>query len=303
MTHNSQNLKAIACAVLGFGLFSVNDVMVKYLAQSYSVTQTLFWTAFFVCPILTCFGYAKQGKKAFSSKLWKWHIIRGVLMTGLVFCNIYALVQLKVSDFYAVVFTNPLSISLLSWFLLKDKMTKAQLTTIILGLFVVLYMCRPGSGLFNIGTLSAFAGTIFFAFATVLVRSKLRKENPLIIGISGPVVITLVALPLAAYSGFAFPETSMDWFIFVLCGVTAGFGGALFGMGFQYASSAAVVAPFHYTQMIWGALMGYFIFDEIPTQNVIIGSTVLAILGIYLIYTEAKYKKKIAENLIQHEPV
>ena len=302
MTHNLQNLKAIAFAVMGFALFSVNDVIIKVLAQDYSLTQTLFWSAFFVCPVLICYGLVKQGKKAFASKVWDWHFVRGLLMTAMVFCNIFALINLRVTDFYAVVFTNPLTISLLSWIVLKDKLNKQQMITILLGLCTVFYMCRPGAGLFNIGTFSAFCGTLFFALATLLVRSKLRTENPLIIGINGPIVIALISLPLALYFGFAFPQNLMDLGLFILCGVMAGFGGVFFGIGFQYASSAAVVAPFHYTQMIWGAIMGYLVFAEVPTQNVILGSSVLAVLGIYLIFSEARQKREV-KDLIQHEPV
>ncbi len=301
------NLKAIACAVLGFALFSVNDALVKLLASSgYSISQTLFWTAFFVCPVLIGYALMRGGWSRLHSNKWGWHMFRGVLMTALVFCNIYALIHIKITEFYAVIFTNPLSISLLSWLILKDKLSKGQLACIVLGFLAVLYMCRPGAGMFNMGVLSVFVGTIFFAFATVLVRSRLREESALLIGLSGPIVIVLVALPLMAILGeITLPFSAYDWAIFVVCGITAGFGGVFFGLGFQYASSAAVVAPFQFTQMIWGGILGYLLFSEIPSQNEVVGSVVIGGLVTYLIYAEAKARRagRIGANSIQHEPV
>ncbi|MGM0423017.1 MAG: DMT family transporter [Pseudomonadota bacterium] len=308
MSDTMRNLKAIGFVILGFGLFSINDALIKLLALSYSVPQTLFWTAFFVCPVLIGYGLITEGKSAFETKIWGWHFWRGLAMTCVVFCTLFALTQIEMTEFYAIVFTTPMIISLASWVFLKDKLSRPQVFTIIAGFLVILYMCRPGTELFNIGALSALGGAMFLSLASVLVRSHLREEKPLLVGINGPVVIAMVSFPLSLYYGFTFPTDMTSLGLFILSGITAGSAGVFFGKGFQYASSAAVVAPFHYTQMIWGTVLGYLIFEEVPSFEVIAGACMLAVLGVYLIYSESRARRRertLVEkrDTVLHEPV
>ena len=306
MPDKIQNFKAVILAALGFALFSVNDATLKVLAQSYTIPQTLFWTSVFVCIILLGYAKIKGRKKAFHSDKAEWHLLRGLFMAFMIFCNIYALLKLQIADFYTIVFTAPLVVSVLAWLFLKDSLRKRQMFTIAAGFFVILYVCRPEGQLFNIGALVAFIGVLFFSLATLLVRSKLRTEDPLLVSLDGPGVTALIALPLMAWFGFVIPYAPIDWLLFMICGAAAAFGGVFFSMGFQYATSAAVVAPLHYTQIIWGAIFGYLIFGEVPTTEVIIGAVLLAVLGAYLIYTEALLQKRSRlenESLIQHGPV
>lgn len=306
MPEKIQNFKAALFALLGFALFSVNDTVIKLLAQSYSIPQTLFWTSIFVCVVLFVYAFLKGQKKAFHTSLLNWHLVRGLFMALMIFCNIYALIRLQITDFYAIVFTAPMVISFAAWVFLKDKLKKRQITTILAGFLAILYICRPSGNLFNDGALVALVGVFFFAFSTLLVRSKLKTEQPLLISMNGPAVTAIIALPLMAIFDLGWPLDAQDWLLFAASGTAAAFGGIFFSMGFQFASSAAVVAPFHYTQMIWGALLGYMVFGEIPSQDVVIGSAVLAILGVYLIYVEARIRKHTLlenENMIQHGPV
>ena len=313
MTDPLQNLKAIGLVILGFGMFAVNDSIIKYLAQHFTISQTLFWTSLFVGVILLAYIFINKGPAAFKTTLWSWHLVRGLCITGLVFCNIYALTQIKLTDFYAIVFTTPLSMALIARVALKDELTLPQFMAICAGFLVVLYMCRPGSELFDIGAVFAAFGTLFLVTASLLVRSKLKDEDPLLLGVTGPATLGVIALAVAiGYAvylpqekPFVLPE-GIDWGIFLLSGLSSAIANVVFIAGFQKASSAAVAAPFHYTQMIWGAVLGYLIFEEIPSTNVVIGSIALAVLGTYLIMSESRNRKQKMlktqnENLQIHE--
>lgn len=293
----AQNLKAIGFAILGYGLYAVNDAVVKLLALSYTVPQTLFWTAFFILPVVVGYGLVVGGRKVFTSTVWPWHLWHGLAMTALVFCTLFALIQLRMTDFYAIIFTTPMAIALAGWLVLKDKLSKPQIFTVIAGFLMILYMCRPGSELFNLGALAALGGTGFLAIASLIVRSHLRAENALMVALDAPVVIALVSLPISLYYGFTFPVDVRSLALFIFSGISAGCAGVFFIKGFQYATTAAAVAPFHYTQMIWGAVLGYMIFGEIPSPNVILGACGLAILGLYLIVSEARAKHVLSEDI------
>ena len=49
----------------------------------------------------------------------------------------------------------------------------------------------------------------------------------------------------------------------------------------------AVVIPFEYTAMIWGALFGYLIWAEVPGNNIWVGVAIVTASGLFILYREA----------------
>jgi S-adenosylmethionine uptake transporter len=68
------------------------------------------------------------------------------------------------------------------------------------------------------------------------------------------------------------------------------------GLAFQWATSSSVVAPFHYTQIIWGTALGYLIFGDVPTKEVMTGAVLLIVSGLYIIWGERKAQKRKRER-------
>ena len=48
----------------------------------------------------------------------------------------------------------------------------------------------------------------------------------------------------------------------------------------------SLVAPIDYTMMIWAYVLGYLLFDELPTITVYIGSAIIAGSGLFVIWRE-----------------
>jgi drug/metabolite transporter (DMT)-like permease len=47
-----------------------------------------------------------------------------------------------------------------------------------------------------------------------------------------------------------------------------------------------VVAPFDYTSMIWALVLGYAMFGETPTSEIVLGSGIIAAAGLFVIWRE-----------------
>jgi drug/metabolite transporter (DMT)-like permease len=56
-----------------------------------------------------------------------------------------------------------------------------------------------------------------------------------------------------------------------------------------HRSPVIMVAPFQYTQIIWGALAGWLLWNQWPGQRLIIGAVIIAISGLFLIYCEMQF--------------
>jgi drug/metabolite transporter (DMT)-like permease len=64
-------------------------------------------------------------------------------------------------------------------------------------------------------------------------------------------------------------------------------------------AQAAVVAPFQYSQMLWGVLLGWLLWGDLPSTAVAIGATVVVASGLYILYREVVR----AEGRVEPVPV
>jgi S-adenosylmethionine uptake transporter len=48
----------------------------------------------------------------------------------------------------------------------------------------------------------------------------------------------------------------------------------------------AILAPFQYTLLLWGIVMGAVFFGDLPGVNVIVGSVIIVLAGLFIFYRE-----------------
>ncbi len=68
-------------------------------------------------------------------------------------------------------------------------------------------------------------------------------------------------------------------------GLVGGIGQILLTSSYRFADASAL-APFGYTSMIWALLIGYFVFDEVPTLMTISGAGLVILSGIAIVLRE-----------------
>ena len=65
-----------------------------------------------------------------------------------------------------------------------------------------------------------------------------------------------------------------------------------------------MVAPFDYAAMLWAFLFGYWLFGEIPTVHVFVGSGIVAASGLFVIWRERQRGiERIRTSAIEGPPV
>jgi drug/metabolite transporter (DMT)-like permease len=52
-------------------------------------------------------------------------------------------------------------------------------------------------------------------------------------------------------------------------------------------AQASLLAPFNYSKLLWSILLGYLVFDELPTANTLWGTTLIIAAGLYVVYRES----------------
>ena len=58
----------------------------------------------------------------------------------------------------------------------------------------------------------------------------------------------------------------------------------------DWVTPASVIAPFDYTMMIWVFVLGYWMFGEVPTVYVYVGSAIVVMSGLFVIWRERQLR-------------
>ncbi|MEM7445661.1 MAG: DMT family transporter [Pseudomonadota bacterium] len=97
-------------------------------------------------------------------------------------------------------------------------------------------------------------------------------------------------LPLAVWFGlltlFDFvPPTATDLAFSAAGGTLGGMASLLLVQAIK-RTPAAILAPFQYSQMIWGTLFGWFLWQDLPDMWILVGGGLVIASGLYILHRE-----------------
>jgi len=294
LEHSNNAMLPIFAACLGYAIYNITDVIIKDVSSQISASQILCYAyAYqFIAAVLYGIFFAKGA--AFKTTQLKLLLARSSVSSIATIASVSSIAHLKLTSFYTIVFTAPLWVTILSGLVLKDKIGKNKIIAIAIGFVSILFMFRPSSGIFNIWSCILLFSAFLSASDLLLVRKLGSKENKVNIFIAGCGVGLLVNLPILYFHYVPF---TLKMITLLTVSSTLGIAGFLLIIfAYQRASTAALVAPFNYTQIIWGSMLGYFIFNEVPSHTTIIGSIMIVLSGVYLMASEHWLNNKARER-------
>ncbi|WP_131579032.1 DMT family transporter, partial [Paracoccus nototheniae] len=142
-----------------------------------------------------------------------------------------------------------------------------------------------GAPLRMLGAVVALGGAGAAALAQIFVRQLVQIERTSAIVFWFSVTSTglsLVTLPF----GWMLPQPYVLAQL-VLTGLLGGLGQILLTSAYRHAD-ASVVAPFDYVAMILAVAIGWWVFAEVPGREVLIGSALVILAGMLIIWREHK---------------
>lgn len=287
MPASHHNIQAILFVCLGWLSFAVADGFSKYLVQFYPVTSILFINGVIGVVISLVWLSTRYSLKNLITPKFKLHLLRMVWTTGTSFAVVHALKYLPLADFYGISFLSPFFIALLAFFLLNEKLGWRRFAAMAVAFAGVLILAGPQYQTHNVGLVWAFMAPVFVALNALTVR-KIGTGEPLPLFPFFPfmgMIILNGALALTPSHPLVLPNPN-DIFYFIGCTVAV-IGGLLgFANGFSRASESVVVAPFLYTQMIWGIIIGIIFFNATPTATTLAGAALIIGAGLFSFYRE-----------------
>lgn len=285
MTVTSSPARAMALAATGFGLFAVMDVQIKWLARTIEVPQLLTTNATFaLISVLVITVMTGKLRSLIRTRRPLVHLARGLTGVGSAFCGFYAIGLLPLATFYTLIFTAPLFITALSMILLHEPVGVRRWGAVLAGFVGVMIALRPGEG-FGPGVLAALGNAVSFAAGMLIVRRFGASESSSAFAVSANLVAIVAGLLLCA-GEVSFPDR-LTLVVSITAGLTGGCAIMCVVTAFRWAAGA-VVAPFQYTQLVWGSCFGWLFFAETPEWPVLVGSALIMASGLYIFRHESR---------------
>jgi len=277
-------LGGVSIGFLGYTLFVVLDTIIKkYLANDYSVFQINFYICLFsfIPTIITI--HFLHAWKTLKNDLILIQLLRGIfgLISGAFVVNSFR--SHALNEIYPIMFSAPLFLIILSHFFLGEKVGIRRWSAVLIGFIGVLIVSRPGTIHFTMSYLGLFVSAFLIAINIALVR-KFSKNHSSISFTFYAFLSAAIINGLLAMNNYTI-MTFNDTMILVLCGIICGVGGNFLTMASKNLESS-VFAPIQYTQLFSGIILGYLVFSDLPDIYEIIGSTIIILSGVYIIYRE-----------------
>jgi len=284
----STNLRGIALAIVAGMFLTSNDAVSKWLVADYPPGQILFVTSTAVALFIWLF---MRRKKEWGIGVLKRrsHMLRGVLFAISAFAFITALEYLPLADAMCIAFAAPLFVTILGRFVLKEQVGVYRATAVILGFIGVIVMIQPGADSFRWIYLLPLVVALSDASRDVLTRRMTRSESSVSMVFSTAIVIAVVSL-FTMISGWQAIGVGDLW-LFSLKAMLMLFAYFLLIEAYRYAPTV-VIAPFRYIQIIWGIVVGLFVWQHVPSLNIIIGILITMGSGVFIAVREVRLNSK-----------
>ena len=266
--------------------FTLLDTITKFTTRLYPVAL-LVWARYTVqlIAMLVWLGPSMRGSLLRTGKL-RLQLARGavLLLSSVLFVN--ALRYLPLAEATAVNYSTPVLVVLLAVLLLGERMTRLRIAFVVAGIAGMLLIVRPGSELFQGGSLFALGAAACYAFYQIMTR-MLSGEKPQVV-LFYPALLGTVVMSLLAPT-FDWPA-HVPWthvVLIVLGGLLGTLGHFLFILAFRHAPASAIT-PFTYMQLVFAMLVGWLVYAEFPDAFTLVGMAVIAGSGLYITLHERR---------------
>lgn len=287
-----QPLRGIALKLLAVLAFFLMATLIKVNAAEIPAGETVFFRSLFSLPVIVVWmiwqGNLRTGLR---TNMPLGHVWRGLIGSASMALGFVALGLLTLPEATVIGYAAPIMTVIFAAMFLGEEIRAVRITAVVLGLIGVCIVIYPrltlDAGAMSLretlGVACALGAAVFSALAQIQVRRLVMTENTAAIVfyfLSTATILSLFTIPL----GWVMPSPPV-LFMLIMTGILGGIGQILLTSCYRYAD-AGVIAPFEYTSILLAISVGYLVFNEIPSQNMLVGSAVIILAGVIIILRE-----------------
>ena len=272
----------------GAAVLTLNDALIKGLAETYPTGELLFIRGVFVWPWILVFALRSGGLISLRINNFRGQALRGVCVIASAFFFINGLRHLTLADAIAVAFTGPLFITAMAPLVLGERVGWRRWAAVLVGFAGVIFMLRPGSDVLQWAIVFPLGAAVCGGMRDLITRRIAGTETTVAVLAVTTTVVVLAGLSTALFTEWVRPRPA-DIGVFAFNGALIAVAHTLMIEAFR-RGEATLVAPFKYSSLLWATLIGYLMFDELPDLWTIVGAMIIVLAGLYVFRREAQHR-------------
>ena len=281
----------------------INDAITKWLSGDYPVHQIVLVRSLVAIPITVLILAPLEGSRI----QWRTtrpglNIARGVLLAVANLGYFLGLAALPLADTMTLFFIAPLLITALSVPFLGEQVGWRRWLAVLAGMVGVIIILRPGVSVLAAAGVLPVIGALAYASMQTIARRLRTAERASTMALYLQVTFMLIAVVIGLcigdgrFGGTGDPSldfllrawrwpTSNHLGLMIIAGICIGLGGYLITQAYRIGP-ASIVAPFEYTALPWGILLGFAFWGELPSAFGWLGMLLIVGGGLYVLYRE-----------------
>ena len=312
MIKSHNNTKGIILILLGMATFSIQDALIKFIYNDAALYELYFGRT--LAAIILLVSYLIISKKKINLKT---HY--PLLTTIRVICFFFgfsffyiSLTYMTLATANALFFCCPFFVSILAIIFLKEKIGIRRWSAIITGFIGVYIVLDPNFSNFNYLKLAPIACALCYAISMTITKITSDKDNvytQMLHLYFGAIIISILFFVFTGkgqfntYNDPTFQFIFREWFTnpeyawpYIISMGLISVLAFYFILNAYSIASPSVVSLFEYSLIIWAILIGYLLFDNIPSIRTLTGAIIIIIAGIYIYLRERKLEQLIVSD-------
>jgi drug/metabolite transporter (DMT)-like permease len=275
--------------VLAVGLFTCIDTSAKWLIIAGLPALQVVFARYAGHLIVSLVLYLPQeGLGALRSKSPGKQFLRSVFLMGSTILNFIALSYLPITLTTTIQFTMPIVVTLLAIPILGEKVGVRRIIAVCVGFSGVLVVTQPWGSEWHPAMLLSIAAVVVASLYFVMTRMLAGVESNATQQVWSSAVATVILLPFVL-KGWTWPSDLNTWLVFTAIGIFGATGHIAATTAHRWAD-ASLLSPMFYTQIVFAALAGIFVFNTWPTIYTLGGGAIIIASGLYIWARERKVK-------------
>ncbi len=186
----------------------------------------------------------------------------------------YAVTAIPLAQVFALEFTSPIWVVLLSPLILGEPLTRLRLMSVLAGFMGILIVARPSPDTISPGLIAAASSAVFFALSVMYTRLLTRTETVLCIMFWLTLMQAVFGIIFSAWDGdiVAPSAQTLPWLVLI------GLAGLLAHYCLTSAlaiAPATVVVPIDFVRLPTIAIVGMLLYGEALDAWVFVGAAVI----------------------------
>lgn len=285
----SQNFP-VAAALFLFAMFCFisMDAVAKWLTGQIDLVMIV-WGRYAAQTLLLVLIFGASFPRRLRTRYVRLQTARSLLLLCATFFFFAGLEALPLSETTAIFFVAPLIVVALAGPMLGEPVGPFRWAAVAIGFAGMLTIQQPGAAAFQWASLLPFCAAACYALQQIATRKVTAGDAA-----TTTLIFTTFAGTLVVSCIVPFFWETPDWrqiLAMLAMGALGGLGHFAMIVALTRAPASAL-APFDYSSLIWAALIGVIVFDEILPPNTLAGAAIIAAAGLFVIWRERRVRRR-----------